>query len=77
MVVALSLDEATQLRAAYLAAQLAIASGKSYTIGTRTLTRADEAFIARKFAEYDQLVDSLKAGTGGGVRIFRVMPRDL
>ncbi len=74
---ALSLDEAKQLRAAYLAAQLAIASGKSYTIGTRTLTRADEQYIGRKFVEYDQLVDSLTAGTSGGVRVIRVMPRDL
>lgn len=74
---ALSLDEATQLRAAYLAAQLAIASGKSYTIGTRTLTRADEAFIARKFAEYDQLVESLASGGNGGMRVMRVVPRDL
>jgi hypothetical protein len=75
--VALSLEEAHQLRAAYLAAQLAVATGKSYTIGTRTLTRADESFIARKFAEYDQLVDALKNSTSGGVRVFRVVPRDL
>jgi hypothetical protein len=75
--VALTLDEATALRTAYYQAQLAVASGKSYTIGTRTLTRADEQYIARKFAEYDQLVDSLKNGTGGGVRAFRVIPRDL
>jgi Family of unknown function (DUF6148) len=74
---ALTLDEAKQLRAAYLAAQLAIASGKSYTIGTRTLTRADEQYIGRKLAEYDQLVDSLSCGRTGGVRVIRVMPRDL
>ncbi len=74
---ALSLDEATALRAAYLAALTAVASGKSYTIGTRTLTRADEAFISRKFAEYDQLVDALQSGRGGGVPVFRVIPRDL
>lgn len=74
---ALSLDEAQQLRDAYKAAQLAIASGKSYTIGTRTLTRADEAYISRKFAEYDQLVDSLSSGRGGGIPVFRVVPRDL
>jgi hypothetical protein len=75
--VALSLDEAQQLRDAYKAALLAIASGKSYTIGTRTLTRADERFVSQKFSEYDQLVDSLTNGTGAGVRVFRVIPRDL
>lgn len=74
---AVSLDEAQQLRDAYKAALLAVASGKSYTIGTRTLTRADERFIERKFAEYDQLVDALANGTSGGVRVFRVVPRDL
>lgn len=74
---AFTLDEAKQLRAAYLAAQLAVATGKSYTIGTRTLTRADELFISRKLAEYDQLVDALTNGTGAGVRMFRVIPRDL
>lgn len=74
---ALSLAEAQQLRAAYLAAQLAIASSKSYTIGSRILTRADEAFVARKFAEYDQLVDALTKGTSGGIPVFRVIPRDV
>jgi hypothetical protein len=75
--VALTLAEAQALRAAYLAAQEAIATGKSYTIGTRTLTRADEAFIARKFAEYDQIVDALTAGDTAGVRMMRFVPRDL
>lgn len=74
---AVTLDEAQQLRAAYLAAQLAVSTGQSYTIGTRTLTRADEAYIARKFAEYDQLVTSLSCGGNGGVRVMRVVPRDL
>lgn len=74
---AITLDEAKQLRAAYFAAQLAVASGKSYEIGSRTLTRADESYVARKFAEYDQLVDALTKGTGAGVRMFRFMPRDL
>lgn len=74
---AFTLDEAKQLRAAYLAAQLAVATGKSYTIDSRTLTRADESFIARKLVEYDQLVDSLSCGRGGGVRVFRAVPRDL
>lgn len=73
----MTLDEAKALRAAYMAAQLAIASGKSYTIGTRTLTRADERYIGQKLAEYDQLVDSLANGGKGGIPVFRVLPRDL
>lgn len=74
---ALSLAEAQALRAAYLAAIQAIATGQSYTIGTRTLTRANLAEVKKSFAEYDQLVSSLSAGGSGGIPAFRVMPRDV
>lgn len=75
---ALTLAEAQTLRAAYLAALTAIASGQSYTIGSRSLTRANLAEVKKAFAEYDALVDDLTNGTtGGGVRAFRVIPRDL
>ena len=74
---ALTLAEATQLRADYYAALRAIATGKSYTIGQRTLTRADERFITEQFEKYDALVDSLAAGSTSGSRAFRVVPRDL
>ena len=74
---ALSLDEAQQLRADYYAALRAISTGKSYTIGTRTLTRADEKFIAEKFAEYDRIVTALECGRSDGISAFRIMPRDL
>lgn len=73
----LTLAEAQALRAAYLAAMQAIATGKSYTIGTRILTRADEAFIARKLAEYSQTVDALTAGSSAGIPLKRIIPRDL
>jgi len=75
--VALTLAEAQQLRANYLAALNAIASGQSYTIGSRTLTRANLAEVRKAFAEYDQLVDSLSAGKRGGIPVRRIMPRDL
>lgn len=74
---ALTLAEAQSLRTAYFNALQAIATGKSYTIGTRELTRADETFISQKFAEYDQLVDALIAGKSGGIPVRRIMPRDL
>ncbi len=78
LLVALTLTEAQTLRANYLAALNAIASGKSYTIGSRTLTRADERFIRDEFARYDAIVDQLASGqTPGGVRAIRVVPRDL
>jgi len=75
--VALTLAEAQLLRANYLAALNAIASGQSYTIGTRQLTRANLAEVRKSFAEYDQLVDALSAGKSGGIPMRRFMPRDL
>jgi hypothetical protein len=75
--VALTLDEARLLRGDYFNAMRALASGKSYTIGTRTLERADEKFVAEKFAEYDRIVTALEAGRNDGVNIVRIMPRDL
>jgi hypothetical protein len=74
---ALTLAEASLLRADYFAALRAIATGQSYTIGGRTLTRADERFVKEQFDEYDALVDQLTNGSPVGARIMRVVPRDL
>jgi len=74
--VALSLAESQQLRAAWLAAELAVASGQSYTIAGRTLTRVDAKEIHDNFVMYDQIVDQLQAGKRPGVPMFRVVPRD-
>lgn len=74
---ALTLDEAKTLRAAWMAAELAVATSQSYTLGGRELTRADAKFITAQLSRYDRIVTSLEAGRGGGVGVFRVMPRDL
>lgn len=76
MCVGLTLAEATELRTAWKAALLAISTGQSYTIGSRSLTRADLAEAERLFNKYDQLVDALTAGRSPGAPIFRVVPRD-
>jgi hypothetical protein len=75
--VAVTLDEANTLRAAYMAALQAVATGQSYTIGTRTLTRADAVFIAAEFAKWDRIVTQLQCNRPDGVNVFRVVPRDL
>jgi hypothetical protein len=75
--VALTLAEAQQLRADYYSALRAIATGKSYTIGSRSLTRADERFVSEQFAKYDALVEALQNGSTAGARITRIVPRDL
>ena len=74
---ALTLAEAQTLRADYYAALRAIATGQSYTIGSRTLTRADERFVSEQFQKYDALVDALSSGSTAGARAIRVVPRDL
>ena len=74
---ALSLEEAQTLRADFFAALRALATGQEYTIGSRTLKRADAAWVAEQFAYYDALVDSLENDTQPGARIFRVVPRDV
>lgn len=73
---ALTLTEAQALRADYFAAMRALATGKSYTIGSRTLTRADERFVEQQFQKYDALVEALTAGRTAGARVIRAVPRD-
>lgn len=73
----MTLAEIQALRAAWYAAELAVATGQSYTIGGRTLTRADAAFISRQLAKYDAQLTAAEAGRGPGVRAIRVIPRDL
>jgi hypothetical protein len=72
-----TLAELRALRAAWYAAELAVATGQSYTIGDRTLTRADAAFITKQLAKYDAQLSAIEAGRGAGVRLMRGVPRDL
>lgn len=62
--------------AAYILAEQAILNGaQSYSIGNRTLTRADLDVIR---TEIDRLQSEiLKLSRGGAMRIQRVVPRDL
>jgi hypothetical protein len=75
--VALTLDEAQLLRAAWMAAELAVATGQTYSIAGRSLTRADAKYIGERLAYYDRIVSALQAGRSDGIDIIRVMPRDL
>lgn len=73
----MTLAEASTLRGLWLAAETAVASGQQYTIGTRTLIRADAGFIHKMFLYYDGLVTALTTGNGPGVRMQRAVFRDL
>lgn len=61
---------------AWLAAELAVASGQSYRIGTRYLNRADLAQIREQIKFWRNEVVRLTSGQRGA-RVFRVVPRDL
>lgn len=50
---------------AWLAASLAIAKNQSYTIGMRTLTRADAKEIQGLITYWEQRVQNLSRGPGG------------
>lgn len=52
---------------AWLAADLAVASGQSYTIGSRTLHRADSAEIKANIGYWERRVQTLSRG--GGMRV--------
>lgn len=64
---------------AYYEAELAVLSGQSYKIGTRSMTRADLGEIRRAIKDLENLVAELEAQAAGGGprRAFRITPRDL
>jgi len=72
-----TLAEAQAHLDAWLAADLAVASGQAYTIGSRSLTRADSASISKQVAFWHNEVIRLEAGRGRGLRVLRAVPRDV
>lgn len=64
----------------YLKAEAAILDGaQSYTIGSRTLTRADLSEIRKMLTSLESGIDELEALLAGGGRrkCIRVIPRDV
>lgn len=72
-----TLEQAKQHLASWLEADAACATGQSYKIGTRSLTRADVSEIAERIRFWKREVDKLSSGRRCGVRVMRVVPRDL
>ncbi len=72
-----TLAYAQEMLAAWLAAEQAVAvHSQSYRIGDQELTRADLPTIARRIAFWRKEVDRLQNSRSGGIRVFRVIPRD-
>lgn len=75
----ITLETAKRYLDEWLEAELACATGQSYTIGSRTLTRADLAEIRNTIKYWEGKVAKLEAAKryGGRNRTMRIMPRDL
>ena len=58
----------------WIAADTTVANGQSYSIGNRSLTRADAEEITSKIKFWSGLVTKLSRG---GATARRVVPRDL
>ena len=72
-----TLAEARAQLEAWKAASLALATGQSYAIGSRTLTRANWDEVQKALTKWERLVMQLQSGRGPGVRVLRTVPRDL
>jgi hypothetical protein len=66
-----TLADAQAQLAAWEAASLALASNKSYTIGGRTLTRANSDEVIKMISYWERKVDKLLSG---GIRFTGVTP---
>ena len=64
---------------AWREAELEVTTNQSYTIGSRSLTRADLSDIREQIAFWEGKVAALEnlEKRGGRNRIIRVVPRDL
>lgn len=62
---------------AYLEADLALATGKSYRIGSRNLTRIDVQEVKERIQFWSNEVERLEAGRKKGISAYRAVIRDL
>ena len=68
-----TLDQARQHLDAWMAADLALATGKEYRIGSRTLQRSDASEVKERINFWAREVNKLQ---GKSIRTRRVIPFD-
>ncbi|ANU48503.1 hypothetical protein ADH76_10060 [Enterocloster clostridioformis] len=75
----ITLETAKKHLDAWLEAEMTVTTGQSYTIGSRTLTRANLTEIRNAIDYWNGKVNQLEnvQKTGGRNRVRRVVPRDL
>lgn len=72
----ISIEEARSTLKMWIDAERAVATGQSYKIGTRSLTRANLADIRESIQFWRREIARLEA-KHTGARVFRGVPRDL
>ena len=75
----ITLEEARKHLEVWLSAEAEIATSQSYTIGTRSLTRANLKEVREQIKFWQNKVAELEncAARKGRNRIYRAVPRDL
>lgn len=71
----ITLDEAKENLRIWLEAEKAVATGQSYKIGSRSLTRASLSDIAERIKYWRNVVEKLESGRKGR-RVMRAVPMD-
>lgn len=72
-----TLQEARQYLQIWIDASLAVATGQSYKIGRRELTRANLSEIKKQIDFWRSEVARLESGRSAGMKILRPIPRDI
>ena len=72
-----TIEEAQENLRMWLDAEKAVATGQSYKIGSRQLTRANLKDITDRIAFWRNELERLESGRGRGAKVFRAVPRDL
>jgi hypothetical protein len=72
-----TIEEAKENLRIWLDAEKAVATGQSYKIGTRSLTRANLSDITKRIQFWRNELENLESGSNGGAKVFRAVPRDL
>ncbi len=71
------LQEAKDMLAAWKEAERAVATSQSYTVAGRTVTRAQMTEIRAAQEYWRTEIARLEGGRGPGMRVRRIVPRDL
>ena len=72
----ITIDEARENLYMWLDAEKAVATGQSYKIGTRSLTRANLSDIVKRIEFWRNELERLENGDSRGARVLRAVPRD-